>query len=130
MAKFKLGNVVRVTMRGGFYDTYEYALKYFNVPNITTYIDFLGNECIRLVIPKDYQKQNWVVVDKALHCSVTNDKSFIETDIIYCLENSRKERIISNSKYFVKRPNVITPYTEKLKKLNKDKPLIRLLTKL
>ena len=129
MCSFKIGDVVRITLGGGLYETYEYALRHFNVPNIKNYIDFLGNKCIRLNVPSDFKEQNWVIVDKAIHCGLVKLENCKESDILYCLENSRKERIISNSKYFIKRPNVKTTYTERLKKLNENKTLIRLKVK-
>ena len=44
------------------------------------------------------------------------------------VENSRKEKLVTQSNFFKKRHNVITPYTEKSKKKNKEiKELYKLL---
>ena len=122
--KYKLGDVIRITSKGGFYESYDYALRYFKVPNVFS-VNYDGKEYLKLIIPSDFDKQNWVIIDKALHCYSSLDN---ENNIVYCVENSRKEKLITQSNFFKKRYNVITPYTKKLKKKNKEiKELYKLL---
>ena len=58
---YKLGDVVRLTSSGGFYSTYGYAHKYFNVKNIRPY-----ESTTELIVPLDYKTQNWVVIGKVI----------------------------------------------------------------
>lgn len=114
--EYNIGDVVRITNRGGLYTTYWYAMKYFNVTNIS---DNQYDYCLSVCVPEDFDKYNWVIVNKAIHYNAKlHGDNVYEYDIVYCVENHRKERLITSSHYFTLRPNVKTSYTEKLKKQN------------
>ena len=111
---YKLGDVVRITSSGGFYRTYGYAHKYFNVKNISPYE--INTE---LIVPLDYKSQNWVIIGKVIHCYADCNK-LCENDYVYCLENVKGERLVTTSTYFVIRENVETKFTLNLKKNNNN----------
>lgn len=111
---YKLGDVVRLTSSGGFYSTYGYAHKYFNVKNIRPY-----ESTTELIVPLDYKKQNWAIIGKAIHCYADYD-NVIESDYVYCLENVKGERLVTSSTYFVIRENVETKFTLNLKNKNNN----------
>jgi hypothetical protein len=111
---YKLGDVVRLTSSGGFYNTYDYAHKYFNVKNIRPY-----ERTTELIVPLDYKKQNWVIIGKAIHCYADYD-NVVESDYVYCLENVKGERLVTSSTYFVIRENVETKFTLNLKNKNNN----------
>ena len=112
---YKLGDVVRITSSGGFYSTYGYAHKYFNVKNIKPY----ERTTTELIVPLDYKTQNWVIIGKAIHCYADCSK-LCENDYVYCLENVKGERLVTTSTYFVIRENVETKFTLNLKKNNNN----------
>ena len=119
---YKLGDVVRITSSGGFYSTYGYAHKYFNVKNIRPY-----ERTTELIVPLDYKKQNWVVIGKAIHCYANYD-NVSESDYVYCIQNTKGERLVTSSNYFVIRENVETKFTLNLKN-NNNKYIINQLSK-
>lgn len=106
--KYKLGDVIRISSDGGCYTTYNDAILFFNITRNVTYN--VEHSFRKINIPKDYKDTNWVIVGIALH---GNFDSYV-----YCLENMRGERILSDDNYFILRPNVITNYTKKLKDKN------------
>lgn len=113
--KYKLGEVVRIWNKGGLYTTYSSAIKYFNVPNLIKDVYHLMVD-----VPTDYDEYNWIIVNKAIHYNVIyrDNKEIVESDIVYCVENYRGERLLTSSTYFIKRPNVKTKRTKHLDEMN------------
>ena len=113
--KYKLGEVVRIWDKGGLYTTYSSAIKYFNVPNLIKDVYHLTVD-----VPTDYDEYNWIIVNKAIHYYViyNDNKEIVESDIVYCVENHRGERLLTSSTYFIKRPNVKTKRTKHLDEKN------------
>lgn len=113
---YKLGDVIRLKYSGGCYTTYKEAFKHFNIrsKNIIN-----KGYAIETIIPKDYDKSNWVIVGIAFH-------GHFDKILIYCIENHRGERLVSGSDYFELRPNVKTKFTEHLAKKNNTYEILQI----